>query len=299
VQGHADHRFQPGRTVAASIAHARHGRIEHLAKNLERTASHIRWLAGQKFKPDGAQRIDVRATIDGLTAGLLGRHVARVAIGHAHGRTLRIDVGLNKLGQAKVEELNEVAAAAALGQKDAARAQIAVDIAQRMRVDQAVGDLSQDVDDPLDGKLTLRRLGDGLGQRLAFQEFHGKKQAAVVGSPKVEDLRDVLVVDLADGDRLAAEALDGVVAGRQVLVQELERNAPPQRDMLGAIQDAGPARPDALQQVIALGDGLADQRIALLGVQRATATLTEQGRRCIAMATLSTLLFRHSILFLQ
>ena len=85
-----------------------------------------------------------------------------------------------------------------------------MDVAEGVRLHQAVGHLRQDVSGALGGELAFT--GEQSGQRLAIQEFHGEEQAAIVRAAKVVDLGDVIVVDLADGDGFAAEALDGVVA---------------------------------------------------------------------------------------
>ena len=65
-----------------------------------------------------------------LAARLLGRHVARIAEGHAQRRLLGLGVGQDQLGQAEVEQLDEVGAAALRGEEDVARPQVAVDVAE-------------------------------------------------------------------------------------------------------------------------------------------------------------------------
>ena len=80
-------------------------------------------------------------------------------------------------------------------------------------------------------------------ERLALEELHREEQPPVVGAPEVEDLDDVLVVDLGDRGGLAAEALDGEVVARQLVVEHLDRDLAAQRDVLGAVDRAGGAWP--------------------------------------------------------
>src|SRR5262249_33556128 len=160
-------------------------------------------------------RIDVGAAIDRLATRLLGGHVARIAVGHAHGGALRVDLRLHELGQAKVEDLDEILTTAASREEDAARAQAAMDVTEGVRLHQALGDLRKNVDRSLHRESPLA--GEELPERLSFEEFHGDKEAAVLGASEVVHLRDVIVINLANGDRLAAKTLDGVVALGQVL----------------------------------------------------------------------------------
>ena len=98
-------------------------------------------------------------------------------------------------------------------------------------------------------------------ERLALEQLHREVEPAVGRAAEVVDLDDVLVVDLGDRRRLAAEPLDREVIARQLGVQHLDRDLAAQRHVLGAIDRAGSALTDQLLDLEPLAEQLADQRI--------------------------------------
>jgi hypothetical protein len=284
-----DRVVEPGGHVGAPLLrgdrlffHVPGQHVEHLAADEGR-------LAGQGLVGDAAERVDVGPAIERVAAGLLRRHVVRVAEGHAQAGRRRLALLLDQLGQPEVEQLDERARALAapVGQKDVARAQVAVDVAHRVRLHERLAQLDQHVDGAIDLELALAL--DHVGQRLALEQLHGQVQPAVAGAPEVEDLDDVLVLDLADRGRLAAEALDGQVVAAELVVQHLDRDLAPQGDVLGAIDGAGAAVAHAVEQDVALADGHADHRIGgVLLHPRGAAVRAEQGIAGVLEAALAT-----------
>ena len=61
-------------------------------------------------------------------------------------------------------------------------------------------------------------------ERLALEQLHREVEPAIGRAAEVVDLDDVLVVDLGDRGRLAAEPLDREVVARQLVVQHLDRD---------------------------------------------------------------------------
>ena len=198
-----------------------------------------------------------------IAARLLGRHVARIAERHAEARRRGLRVALDELREAEVEQLDEVRLAAPHREVDVARAQVAVDVADRVRLHQRLADLDQDVGDALDRELLLAR--EHAVERLALEQLHREVEPAVGRAAEVVDLDDVLVVDLGDRRRFAAEPLDREVVARQLVVEDLDRDLAAQRHVLGAVDRAGAALTDALQKEIPLAEHLADERVAGLG----------------------------------
>ena len=201
-------------------------------------------------------------------------------------------VGLDKLREPEVEQLDEVRLAAADREVDVARAQITMDVADRVRLHQRLADLDQDVRGALDRERLLHR--EHVIERVAFEQLHREVQPAVERAPEVVDLDDVLVIDLGDRGRLAPEPLDREVVARELGVEHLDRDLAAQRDVLRAIDRAGAALPDQLLDLEPLAEQLADERIArrvtqlgapavraeqrALGVRVAAATAGDQGR---------------------
>src|SRR5262249_25465441 len=110
-------------------------------------------------------------------------------------------------------------------------------------------------------------------QRFALEQLHGEKQAAVAGAAEVEHLDHVLVVNLRDRRRLAAKAFDGQIIARELVMEQLDRDRPAQRDVLGAINDARAAFTDAILKQIAFADEPPNQSIARGRRARARARL--------------------------
>ena len=125
---------------------------------------------------------------------------------------------------------------------------------------QRVADLGQHVDRALDIEAALPR--QRVIERLALEQLHRQVQPIVRGAAEVVDLDDVLVVELGDRGRLAPEPLDREVVARQLVVEDLDRDLAPERDVLGAIDGPGSALPDDVEDLEAVAEELADQRIA-------------------------------------
>ena len=74
-----------------------------------------------------------------------------------------------------------------------------------------------------------------------MQELHDEVVAVVVGDVEVEDLEDVVVADDVDGARFVEEAVDDLLVGGVLRVQELDGDARPDHRVLGHVHGAHPA----------------------------------------------------------
>ncbi len=203
----AEHRaLEIARGVGATLARGLRHRLQVMGQDLGGAVAVEGHRAGQHLVGHHAERIDVGATIHGATRGLLGRHVARVAEGHAQAGGRGVALGLDQLGQAEIEQLDEARPTPARGQEDVARAQIAMHVAHRVRLHQRLAELGQHVHDGPDGLRPGAR--QQVGQRLAVEQLHDQEQPAIRRAPEVVHLHDVIIVDLAHRGGLAAEALD-------------------------------------------------------------------------------------------
>src|SRR6478735_3207217 len=150
-----DDRFQPRRHVLWHW-HQRadwYWRLVHMLREdahevvgIERQAT-----AGQLIK-NHTERVNVTAMIDGLPRGLLGGHVVWRAEHRACARELRAFRGRRDLGDAEVQNLDEIALPAAIDQENVVRLQITMNDVRGMRGGQTLGDLPREMQDALHGQ---------------------------------------------------------------------------------------------------------------------------------------------------
>jgi hypothetical protein len=171
--------------------------------------------AAQHLVEDDAQAVEVGAAVDRLGLDLLGREV----LGGAEERALLGQVGrLGRLGDAEVAHLHPPV----LGQQDVGRLDVPVDQARGVGHRQRPRHLGGDVG----GHPRVdRAVVEPLAQGLAPHQLHDDRLDAVVAA-RVVDVDDRRVRELGDGDRLVPEPGDERLVGREVLVQDLERDRP-------------------------------------------------------------------------
>ncbi len=177
---------------------------------------------GQHFPQNHAERVQVRARVDGEPAKLLRRHVLRRADAHGpDGDRCLPGVDVEQLRDPEVEDLHR-RAARALRQEQVLGLQIAVDHSGAVGGRDAGQDLPQDVD----GFAGRNRAAvDAASQRLAVQQLHQQHGPSVRRRGEAEDIDQVRVADLVHQPRLLNEALDGVGSTRDVGVNHLGRGA--------------------------------------------------------------------------
>jgi hypothetical protein len=183
--------------------------------------------AGQHLRDRRAEREDVAACIQRLTAHLLRRHIrdrpeclagrGDERVGHRFPDALLIT---HQLGQAEVEDLRLIL----FGDEDVRGLDIAMDDALRMRRHQRLGDLQRQAEH---GFRFQPRGCEQFGERAPFERLHDDEVRAFV-LVDVVDRADVRMVERRSRARLALESLECRRIAGHVLRKELERDGPAQ-----------------------------------------------------------------------
>ncbi len=209
--------------------------------------------AGRHLVHHHAEREEVAALVDGLAAGVLGRHVGDGADGHP-GRCQGMLLGDRDVdrGQAAAvrHHLRETEVhhlhLAALGDEDVAGLDVAVEDALAVRGVERVRDVDRDVDDPIDRQ---RAGAEDLVQGGAVDQLHHDEAAAVMLADVVERA-DVGVVQRRGGARLALEALRGQRVGGGRLGQELHCDVAAEPEVLPPVDDTHAASAQPIDNAV-------------------------------------------------
>ena len=214
---------------------------------------------------DRAQGELVGTKVDGLTAGLLGRHVTdrphHRSRDRPGGHCRRQDGTLlhrrlRQLRQPEVQDLGE----AVLRDHHVLGLQVAVHDAGRVGFRKTLGDLDSEVEQPLGGKRLAR--GDQLAQGPALDHLH-RDVGGPVGLTDVVDRQDVGMVESRGGARLLLEALAAVGVGGGGLRQDLDRDVAAEFGVPRAIDLAHPARAQRREDLVRAEAGAGRQAHAL------------------------------------
>jgi hypothetical protein len=192
-----------------------------------------------------------------IAAGLFRRHVVRRADDHAGLRQLR--AGLPDLGDAEVENLDEVRVALPLDQEDVLRLHVAVHDPLVVGRRQRAADLGKDVHGARQRQ--DRRLVQRGPQFPPLQELHHDVRGAILHLVHVGHAEDVRMLELRRGDRLAAEPLQRLLVPREVRVERLDREALAEGDVTGEVDLAHPALAEFLLDAILVRDHLVEERV--------------------------------------
>ena len=212
--------------------------------------------AGEEVVEDGTEGVDVAAGVDGLAAGLLGRHVADRSEQGAGGGDVGdgvggagIGIGICPLGQVLGEAPVDDDGLAELADEDVGGLEVAVDDAVAVGVSDGVcgGDHLREQGEA--GGEALAG-GDALLERAALDELHAQEGAAELVAAEVVEGDDAGVLQ-AGGDRgLAGEALDGGGVEAQEL---LDGDRAAELAVLGAADGTEAAAREHLGEAVAAG----------------------------------------------
>ena len=195
-----------------------------------------------------AQRIDVASRIDDrFASGLLGRHVRRRSH-HGAGLGVASAARFVQLGDAEVDQLDEIRSLALVDEEHVVRLEVAVDDPVLVRRLQRAAALQHDGRHP-----AQRHRQPGLHDRLqrsAMEEIHHEVMAASVGDVEVEDLDDVVVADDVHRARLVEEALDDALVRGVTRVKHLDRDLRPDRRVLAHVDGAHPPLAEELHHLV-------------------------------------------------
>ena len=128
----------------------------------------------------------------------------------------------------------------ALHEEDVVGLEIAMDDPGGVRACEALEDLRDDVQRL--GERHAARPAEALAEVLAAEQLHDEIRASVLGAG-VEDRDDVRALDRAHRPRLAGEARDDSLVGGELRVDELDRDALAEADVLA------PRRPRPCRRV--------------------------------------------------
>ena len=119
----------------------------------------------------------------------------------------------------------------------------------------------------------------------ALDVLHHEEERAVVGGAEVGDVDDVGVLDARGGARLAPETLDQIGRARVRRVQDLDRHALADLDVLGLVDAAHAAFAAQALDVVAAGEQRPDHARAFferLGRGRRLAAFAARPRGAVA-----------------
>jgi hypothetical protein len=209
-------------------------------------------LPGQALVENAAQRVDVRALVEGVARDLLGGDVLERADDLSRDR----DPGkrARALRQAEVAEV-AVLAPGGLGDEHVRGLDVAVDEALLVRGVERLGDLGEELDRAL--RLERPLLGDDLGQVRALHVAHREEEDAGLLSCLV-DGDDVRVIERGGDARLAQEALAKALVLRELGRDHLERDLASQALLVGTVDRTHASSAD--ERLDAIGGDLRPRR---------------------------------------
>ena len=211
-----------------------------------------RWLAGEDFVENAAQRIDVGSGVDGIAAGLFGRQVLG---GPDHRRGLGDAVAAvgDRAGDAEVHHLDRVGGA----DHDVRRLDVAVDDAVLMAEVQRLAGVGDDLDGPPGRHRTV--VVHDVAQGDAVDVLHddvGQRTGGRFGLAGVVHRDDGRVIQGRGVLRLTPEAqVEAGVAG-QISAQHLDRDVAVQPDVAGEVNFGHAPETEDVAQFVAVGQVL-------------------------------------------
>ena len=227
----------------------RHDR-EVLHRDLHRRVAGERHLPGEHLVEDDPERVQVGTLVDRLPACLLRREVLRrpddrARLGHLGGAAPR---------DPEVGHLHVPVRA----DDHVVRLDVAVDDLVPVRF----GERAQDLPRELDRR--QRRSGpladEQLLERRPVEVLH-RDVVGAVDLAAVVDPDDVRMVQPGGVPRLPFESLDELVVARVALVQDLQRDLPPELLVLGQVHVGHPARAEPALDAVAPVEEGADQTV--------------------------------------
>ena len=216
----------------------------------ERGLADERHVAGDGLDEHEAERVEVGAPVEPARGALLRRRVARGAE-HRARRLGPARLG-ERAGEAEVGDAHD----AVLVEEEVGRLDVAVHEPAAVRVLERRGDLAADV-------RGLRRREPDAGvehpaQRAALEQLEDHERDAVVLAPVV-DGHDVRVVQRRRELGLGAEPAQEARVVRKARVEDLDRDASAQPDVVRGIDAAARACTDRAEQAVAAGKNPADE----------------------------------------
>ncbi len=221
-----------------------------LHRDLDRGVAGERDRAGEHLVEHDADRVEVGALVDGSPARLLRREVLRGADDRA---------GLGHLARPRPRDAEVGHLQAAVGvHEHVVRLDVPVD--DPLLVGEAHG--AEDLPDVRDRPVDRQRAAgdDQLLERAPLDVLH-RDVVGALGLAAVVDRDDVGMRERGGVLGLAAEALDELLVGRVLLVQDLDRDPPAELLVLGQVDVRHPARAEPPDHAVAPVEEGVDQGV--------------------------------------
>src|SRR3569623_123300 len=187
-------------------------------------------------------------------------HVERCAEQRARRGDQRRGFCDQRLCEAEVEDLDQVAARRVVEHDDVARLEVAVNDALRVRDLECVAELLPDREHATQRQRPHRF--ELVRQRVAAQQLHDEVEDAVVGLADVVDVDDIGLVEPAREPRLAQEAFHRDAVARELGMNDLDRDLAVDRNLVRAIDGDHAAVAELRAERVALIEDAPDEHIA-------------------------------------
>jgi hypothetical protein len=246
-----------GRRIHVASDRARLGRRRR-ALHLEERFAVVRakrQLAGEHLEEEDAHRVKIGLRSGVLATRLLRRHVLRRSEHGALGREPRV---ARETRETEVEDLHEVFAAAADGEKDVVALQVAMHDAEVVGAREGGAHLLENVDAARERHRAARELGR---ERRADQVFHDEIQLAVLGFADVVDVDDVRVIDAVGRARFAKHPRSKVRLATQVGANEFEGDDALDEHVPRPVHDPHSAFAEPRLETVSSGDDFSEHGI--------------------------------------
>ncbi len=213
-------------------------------------------LAHEHLVEDDAAGVEIGAVIDLVADDLLRGDVLRRSVDLTGLREgAHVPVAVFVMGDAKIEQFDDVVDAVAGDEKNVVGLDVAVDDALVADALEGAEELAHDADG-IDGLESARAL-QACAERFAFEKLHDEVEVAGFEDVKVDDGADVGVFQRGRGLRLAAEPLDDLFVSGRLAVQDFDGHRSVHELVFGPVNRAHGAAAHLATDTVFSGDDVA------------------------------------------
>ncbi len=224
-------------------------------------------VAGQELIENDADGVEIAPRIERVAAGLLGAHVFGRTAHDPRARDASLGRFRAHLGEAEVDDFDEVGPGADLLEDDVLGLEVPVDDVGIVRFGECRESLAKNVDDApgREGPVFVRHTRE----IAPAQELHHEVELAVGSLAEVDDADRVRMIEAAGRAGLGDEARGGVLLADEVRVDDLHRDRTSEVRLLGSVNPTHAADADQLQNEVSAGQRAPDEGVLRIGDQRA------------------------------
>ena len=249
LQALVDDGSEPGGKVRSQLVHRHWWHVQDVEDDDLQLAGRMRELSSQTLVQHRAERVDVRAVVNGaITANLLRRHVAERAE-HLPGlrRQWRAAFAA-QLGNAKIQDLGQIRSIVPVRHEQVVRLQVAMDDALGMGNAEGMAGLNRQAHCALNRQHSS--LVEDRAQALAPQQLHHHVGGARVGESVVGDGDHVFAIERTSGLGFALKPGDRLRVLGEIPLQELHGEVAPDELVPRLIHHAHAALAQLAQQLV-------------------------------------------------